>query len=161
MNKIKVAHYLKSQQQTIRELSPDYLSQNPPMGIEANLAAITAKYGPVKYEFRRPFARIPDELDERQECDMCDRTKTCWITEEQSEQDCPYCGAAGELPFMPNQVLLTVWRNWHSIETLAVVLDTGEVNAWVSVNEPGFPRNSKMELTEEEKELARLTVKRR
>jgi hypothetical protein len=142
----------------IRDLSPAYLAANPPVGIRDTLAAISDHYKPSKtfVEFRTPFARLPDDNDDREPCNLCHGDET--LSDSEGEYYCPQCGGEGTRPFAANECFLTVYRDAQSIETLAVVKDSGEVSAWVSVSQPGFPVNQKMELTEAEQELARVTV---
>lgn len=128
---------------------------NQPIGTVAAIQAILdhAKAKPKWPEFRQPFCRKPDELDQLQSCYVCGGDKTVLVHGE--EEDCGMCGGEGTLPFQENEVFLTVYRDGHSIETLAVVLDNGEVNAFVSLSQPGFPEGKRVLLTDHEKEVAR------
>jgi hypothetical protein len=111
-------------------------------------------------EWRKPFARIPDEKDDWQECYVCLGDGETWSSADQEYRDCGFCpDSKGKLPYLPNQVFVTVYRGGHSIETLATVLDSGEVNAWVSLSQPGFPYGREVPLTDAEKDLARQTLK--
>lgn len=151
MNEIEQA------QQTVRNLSPDYLSNNPLVGIIEVMADITRRLTP--HEFRKPFVRLPDENDERPECNMCLGDKTCYITEEQGDVDCPYCGAKGYLEFNYNQVFIIVYRDFHSIEALVTVAVNGDCHAVVTVAEAGFKPGQPIDLTEAECDLCQSAVK--
>jgi hypothetical protein len=145
-------------QQQIRELSPQYLEQHP-VGTVESLAAIWAKFGPQKVEFRKPFVRILDELDEKPVCQMCDGSGECYICEDQAVTECPYCSGQGCQPFNYNQVFLMVYRDFRSVECLVEVQKDGTCVAEVTVAESGFKAGDKIELTPEEQDLARTAVK--
>lgn len=141
-------------QAIIREASPGFLAENPPIGITESLAYITKELSKPKFvEFRQPFCRKPDPQDDLQSCYVCGGDQTVLVDDH--EEDCAMCGGSGTLPFMENEIFLTVWRDSHSIETLAVVLENGDVNAFVSCSQPGFPEGQRVLLTEHEQEAAR------
>lgn len=144
-------------QRIIREASPGFLASNPPIGTLAALQKITNRLTPV--EFRKPFARIPDEKDDWQDCELCAGEGEIYSSQSGFDITCPECKGDRHRPYKDNEVFVTVYRNGHSIETLARVKEDGDVKAWVNVYEPGFLRNSKIELTSEEKDLALQAVK--
>jgi hypothetical protein len=139
-------------QRIIREASPSFLANNP-AGITAILQDLSTKLMPV--EFRKPFVRLPEE-DETYRCFECRGEGD--VMGESEREDCLECGGKGEIHFKDNQVILTVWRGGHSIETVATVLPGNAVTAYVNVAQPGFPEWKRLEISEVEANLARSAV---
>lgn len=98
---------------------------------------------------RRPSARKPNELDQRSECHACQGEAEVYITEEQAVVECPYCGGKGDLDFQ-DQVFLTVWRDFSSIECLVEIRNGQVREAVVTVSEGNYKAGETIELSWDE-----------
>lgn len=91
---------LADQQRIIRDLSAPYMCLQKPAWTE----------------FRKPFARKPNDEDEWPDCLECDGAG-----EHDNGEPCFACAPGivqGRRAFDPAEVILTVWRQSHSVELL-------------------------------------------